>query len=819
MRPISSSPTKGNPGTVLTREPSTAPTNAATTSFAATTTVPRGRENVANMCTIENPRVRGRSQSPVKGPKFDLPQQPLHRDLFYKSPRPKSPSKGVINSDFTGRTFSEREWAVELKAKGRAIPPLPSRTLDEVLSKKAQSKSREDLLLDEVEAKVKLGSESVSTKESTFIEEPPTLGARDKATLPPTQSSLGPDSDSSTSSVDSVNIPRYEMIIWRTFPARNSHKVLGQTRKCSFPITKKLARKLLKGQETDSLTAFNQFISTQGTGIPVTSDPSFTLRVTVQSDGTPFPPEYLDVAEQQFAHIIDEIVSYQVQGYGRWAIDGMMRRVVTPEAGQLASLGPCLETLIVITLEACGNRWIGLPGFDANGNLKSIPRSEVYEVKKAGDAGTPHHGQYLPPSNTRFTSGPATTLKSTKNEDATISTPAIFQRWPTANATKGIDTTSLKPFKRSIPTTSVGQHSSSPDLADGEGETADEDMSMVSIENLQTVLEMEQSAKKFSKTSHTIGSKQAGATLGLTETGTRLSTSTTPFLAPTPARHQIHATSMFGSVLRMPANYAGEASITPTSKLPYYSRANPSPRAPLCDDPWGFDDADIDVAIKAKRGQMETPGLFEGDPTRCIPLKASASQAQNFEFATDEETVAIRPGVRGPGFVETTVRREPSATLGLASKSGAVQPYLKLSGDGLQQRAKKIPATKSLQNLAQAVGETAVVRRRWEESTTASLSKERPPSPIKSRANSPVKRTDGLVKSGIVTGAIRASNTKPFRRAQPTIGSVARTTSNTSLETQAGMRSKSRAEGGPSQAGNRVMRRVESGGTGLGRGN
>ena len=47
-------------------------------------------------------------------------------------PAAVSPSKPVYNSEFTGRTFSEREQALRDKANGLAVKPLPERKINEV---------------------------------------------------------------------------------------------------------------------------------------------------------------------------------------------------------------------------------------------------------------------------------------------------------------------------------------------------------------------------------------------------------------------------------------------------------------------------------------------------------------------------------------------------------------------------------------------------------------------------------------------------------------------------------------------------------------
>ncbi|KAF8423042.1 hypothetical protein EV426DRAFT_717700 [Tirmania nivea] len=874
MRPISSSPIKGNTSSVaelLRRDTSTASTSSAMASSGAATSAPRGRGDILDAAAIEIPHVRGRSQSPVK----DLrSQQPLNRNLFSKSPAPKSPSKGVINSDFTGRTFSERTRAVQLKVQGAAIPPLPSRTLDEVPWKKGRSRSREGSELDEVDINVRVGNGTASVKQTTIIQEHSTLVTKDKAPPTSTQLTMGLDSDSSTSSADTASIPRYEMIIWRTFPARKSHrdqKFPQQTRKCSFPITKKLAQRLVSGQKTDFITALNQFLSTQGTGVPITSDPSFTLQVTVQPDGTTFPPEFLDLAEQQFADIIDEIVSYQVQGYGRWSLDGMMRRVVTPQAGQLASLGPCLEALVVINLEACGNRWVGLPGFDADGNLKSISRSEISEAKKAVDASSPH--RYLPLAIARFTSDSATTPDS-KREFVTIPTPHISQhpsatdtRFPTApaktasKASKGVATTGLKPPQKIIATATITQRSSSPDFADGEEETGDEDMSLINIENVKVLLNNRKTSQFTPMASRTIGINQANACFGLP--GAHLPTSTTPSLAPTPVRHHgVHASSFIASGTGIAATYASEAPVSTASKLRYLPRLGSSTTAPLGDNVSFSDPGAIpkpkppttqaqDIATRAEgdqkakaqtthrrevlvKGQHEvekaymsnwnpsnplpgTPfgiGLLEQKPALHMvvptpPTNISLPEA----VTTDADTKSSKPQRRKVDNIGAGFARKTSGTL-VASKSGTLASRLQVPADRALVTAKPqtktlAHPTRSLQNLAQAAaGETAVFRRRWEESTAASLRKERPPSPVKSRANSPIKRADSPVKS---SSALDQPTT--------TASNFTRTASVRGLGAS-GARPKSRLECTTGPAGNRTKERVQSGATtGVVRGN
>jgi len=871
MRPISASPMKGNMNSVPVMPTHDSSTGSDTTSFAVAlaAVTGRGRGDTLGMVATEIPRIRGRSQSPVKSLRSDLTHHPLNRNLF-STPLQQSPSKGVINSDFTGRTFSERERAVELKAKGKEVPPLPTRTLAEVPWKKGASKSREGLELDEVDINVRLGNKTVSAKQTTTIPDSPTPVVEGKAPPAHIQPAMGPDPDSSTSSAGPASIPRYEMIIWRTFPARNGHsgrEVPEQTRKCSFPITKNLARRLVDGQKADFISALNQFISTQRTGIPVTSDPSFTIQATVQPDGTSFPPEFLDLAEQQFADIIDEIISYQVQGYGRWSIDGMMRRVVISEAGRLASLGPCLEALVVITLEACGDGWVGLPGFDADGNLKPISRSGISEAKKAVHAGTPRW--YLPSSTTMLTDGSATTLKSTKKENGRSPTSAILQHplaattsFPTVTApipsmaSKGVAMTSLSPPKRISATIPVEQRSSSPDLAGGEEETGDEEMSMINTKSVQVAPKNGKMPPIVPMESRTIGITQVNARLGLS--GIRLSTSTTPFLAPTPARHHGHDPSVL-------AAHTNNTPFNPASKLGYYPRTNSSTVVPFGDNT-SSSDSDAtpkpkpptteakdtatattdDGGHKAKaqgtlrrdvlvKGQFEagktyistrnpsnplpgtllSPGLLEQESTlrMVIPTPPPKILAPLATTTTDVDTKNTKPQRSQAGVFRAGFARKPSGTLP-SSKSGTFASRLQAPADGALATTKPQgktlpPPTKSLQDLVQAAaGDTTVVRRRWEESTAASLRKERPASPVKLLANNPITRADSPVKRSSALG-------QPIATAD----NLARTVSFRALRTT-GPRPKSRVEGATGQAGNRIRERVPSGTTvGVGRGN
>ncbi|RPB29015.1 hypothetical protein L211DRAFT_845042 [Terfezia boudieri ATCC MYA-4762] len=858
MRPISSSPMKGNTNSVqamLTHDTSRASAGSDTTTFADATEAftSRGRGGTLDTAMVETPRVRGRSQSPVKTLRSNLTQHSLDRNLFSNSLLRKSPSKGVINSDFTGRTFSERERAVELKAQGRDIPPLPSRTLAEVPWKKGRSKSREGFEPDAVDINIMPGNNIVL--EATTIQEPPTLVIKNKSPPAPIQSAMGPDSDSSTSSTDTANIPRYEIIIWRTFPARKNHRdqeAPEQTRKCSFPITKKLARRLVNGQKADFITALNQFIATKETGIPITSDPSFTLQATVQSEGTSFPLELLDLAEQQFADIIDEIVSYQVQGYGRWSIDGMMRRVVIPEAGQLASLGPCLEALVVITLEACGSRWVGLPGFDADGNLKSISRADISEAKKSVDASTPH--QDLPNSTTRLTSGSVAALKSTKKGNVTIPVPANFQRPPAANpsfptetfstvseTSKGVATTDSRPPKRSVTTVPVEQCSLSPDFADGGEESGDEDMSMINIESVQEVLKKGKTFQTTPIASRSNGINPFNSRLGLP--GGRLSTSTTPFLT---VRHHEHAGNFLASGAGIAATHGSESLITPVSKLTYYPRMSsstsgdnisptesngiPKPKKAITEDPeittatttHGDQKTKAqstlrrDVLVKGQfeaskpyissrnpsnplPGTLMSPGLFEQEPT---PRMAFPTPPPNtsLPLATeimDADTKATKPQRSRAEIIGVEFARQNIGTLE-SFKPGTFTSNLQALADRTHATKQQLPhPTKSLQNLAQAAaGETAVVRRRWEESTAASLRKERPPSPVKSQSNSTIKRADSPTKRSAQSIAAAAN--------------VARTVSLRTLRAL-GPRPKSRGDGVTGQGGRRTKDRVPSG--------
>jgi len=877
MRPISSSPIKANAS--FSREKLATHTLGAsmdlpTTSLPAATTAPRGRGGISDTGTIEVPRVRGRSQSPIKGVTSNLTQHPLNRNLFSKSPGPKSPSKGVVNSDFTGRTFSERERAIELKARGEPIPALPTRTMAEVPWRNGNSMSREVSGESDLGMVGKIGNNVGSSKETTTTT---MCGARssetiDKGSLASTASTTGTESGAPTGSTNAANIPRFELIIWRTFPIKKSDRgqeVSEKTHKCSFPITKKLARRLLNGQKADFITVLNQFISAQGMGTPVTSDPSFSFQLTAQPDGTSFPPEFLDLAEQQFADLVGEIISYQVQGYGRWSIDGMVRRVVIPEGGKLASFGPYLESLVVIALEACDNRWVGLPGFDEDGNLKTIPHSEIAGAQKAMHTGTPD--QNLPPSLARLTHGSSAALRVANMGTAIISTPADSQHLPTVNRSppttaphtasmpsKGGATTVLKYPSQEPAGVPIEQRPPSPGSTDGEDDARDEDMSIISLESLKATLKRE-TPDILPVASGALTNSKTKARPG--HAGVHLSTSIIPFPALDPARHHGHARSTTGDGADMARHDASAGPVptphmpkpavpnTPGIKSPYVPQASTSTVTQAGGIASSFDLGVIrkpkrpttgtcssqnitattqraqlqsthgrDVFVKGRfeagktyvssrnpsnplPGTLLSPGLFEQEPTlRMVaptpPAKIHATQAIVTTDAADTKAAKPQWSKAGMGLA-----RKTSGTLA-ASKSAL---RLQVHTNGAKQYTKTLPhPTKSLQDLTQAaVSEAAAVRRRWEESTAASLRKERPPSPIKSRANSPIKHLESPVK-------------RSFAPTQPTAASAARTEGFRALEAP-WVRPKSRLKSTASQAGDRT---TPAGVTvGLGRGN
>ncbi|KAF8461744.1 hypothetical protein BDZ91DRAFT_850950 [Kalaharituber pfeilii] len=173
--------------------------------------------------------------------------------------------------------------------------------------------------------------------------------------------------------------PHYQLIIWRTFKPEgetdNNSSTATTPKKISGPISEAYARTLCRvggtaAANTDPSDAHAQSLA----DIPTEVVSGRTLNavwlpLTHQANGAPFPASYQLVADAQFAEIVAEVVGYQQQGYGRWALEGVFRRVVAPLPGS-PDTREYLEALIVLSCLGKAQRGMEmLPTYDRDGRL------------------------------------------------------------------------------------------------------------------------------------------------------------------------------------------------------------------------------------------------------------------------------------------------------------------------------------------------------------------------------------------------------------------------------------------------------------------
>lgn len=355
-----------------------------------------------------------RSQSPVKNEQSWLKEnkggspfvgtEPTNRRLF------GSPSRAVFNTEFTGRTFSEREAILKDKRsqKGATLTPaLPERTITSAPWQKGLDNSKpkpSTSIADHIrlESSKNLGDcadimaskqGGVSARNRTLGTDKPvrvenevtsteTLATTQRVSKYPNELKVGLSSDDSSTSdnLKTLHLPslerlHYEAIIYRTFVETKDARgkdVPPLTRKCSFPISEELACAIFQGKNITFATPINSL----GDGMDLVNipgyDPLVRLPISTASDGTNFPATYLSAAERQLEEITSDVVMFQMIGYGRWATHAIHRRVVVPDSIDPEVLGPHVEAVVVIRLEGfIPGGFVGLPGFDAEGHLKS----------------------------------------------------------------------------------------------------------------------------------------------------------------------------------------------------------------------------------------------------------------------------------------------------------------------------------------------------------------------------------------------------------------------------------------------------------------
>lgn len=360
------------------------------------------------------------SGSPLRG------RETTNRKLF------GSPTRAVFNTEFTGRTFSERETILKDKRLQRGAvvtPALPERTitnapwqkgLDNSISASGNTKvehigkSNAGTIIADSEgsadnknvrdfvdvkatrqAGVFAGSRAMGTDEPVKVENEITNTEASTGTSViqglnhesgANTLKVGTSSDDSSASdiLKTLHLPNqehlhYEAIIYRTFTTKKDVREKGVaplTCKCSFPISEELAQAIFKGKNVTFATPVNSF----GDGKDLVNipgyDPLVRLPISTASDGTSFPAAYLMAAERQLEEITSDIVMFQRIGYGRWATHAIHRRVVIPDSIDPEFLGPHVEAVVVIRLEGfIPGGFVGLPGFDAEGNLKPLSES------------------------------------------------------------------------------------------------------------------------------------------------------------------------------------------------------------------------------------------------------------------------------------------------------------------------------------------------------------------------------------------------------------------------------------------------------------
>jgi len=615
------------------------------------------------------------------------------------------------------------------------------------------------------------------------------------------------------------DLPHYELIIWRTFApkgdARGNHTT-PKTRKVSFPITQEFAAKIAAGQNLTFINNLNTLL--EGTQNKL----ALLIPLSTGSDGMPFPPAFTEIAEQQFADIVGELVRFQEGGYGRWSLDSLRRRVAIDDAAFAPGLGPHLEAVIVIRMTGFTKKgWLGLPGYDADGNLRlSPPGMFPLDNDDIGSSGGSWSG-----------SSPATTMESVCAGDesglvdvglrnkvkkyAGTPCPSVLQTATTV-ATRAGDL----PEGNIVSSGSILSKSVNELFNKHKSHTRAYPLPIMSTPNV-----VERSAE------------------------IRLSISTTPFLPPKSGHKSTQGTIGDGTGMAAWNNYAGEAS-DPRVKHPATRTgakfSTPGANASKNDsgsgcipatatrlervtiENWSVADAGErvgapqpdgadsvwcgqNVLTKAQLevgktyvstrnpsnpipGALLSPGVIDSEPTlRMVlptpPAKSTARPGLTIHRNNISQQVGEKTANRRNKADLFDALFPANATSSMGSKSGAsiIRPPNAPPADLIQKAASRGPPalSKSSQNLNEAGrAETTVVRHRWEFATTASLAKGRPPSPVKARSHSPVKNKKPWTSS--ISGSPVKRSTSPVKTiyaatglgaAQPTVSSVARAAS------------------------------------------
>lgn len=692
--------------------------------------------------------------------------------------------------------------------RGYTPPPLPERTIDQVPWQRGR-RAKSELLEGEVEFEWDSDCEEVAgsrkiEKEDTRKQIGKKMNREDTVSrgglmspakmrelqagtssttigqLTTDAAGLGDDLSSSVSSeemvVSSTTSPKdqahYELIIWRTFRYKQDlqgNDITLKTRKCSFPITKTLAQKIF---------ACRNVTLSDGHGLSLTvpeDDLSVLLPLLQATDGTQFPPEYVQTAEQQFAEIVNELVDYQRNGYGRWSLEALRRRIVIVDAPANAMLPSHLEAIVVIHLTGIPKgEWLGLPGYDSEGNLQIVRADQTTPLFEVSNS-----------ENRIITAG--------NQQPAPPTSP--YKR---TNFIRNETTFPQTPFKAQVPAqviipphlvqriAAISTHSS-PAKGDHDNTDAhDEDMSMIHLED--THVTIKQTPPPRSQLPVPTPPRGHLPRQLSVRNEIRLSTSTTPYLPHTPAR-KVQYSPMFGSgvnVWKNPAsNETGErssvravhANMMPDTPRPKSKATDTWPggtifgmdtdraslRRDVLTNPPPFQANKTYVSSRNPSnplpGSLLSPGVIQSDPTVRIvtptpPAPKSKAHAlvsaSNISHAGKPSTgMFAKPGA--PASAKPGILRSTSGTSEPGTSTSTFTSTLKPPhGHGIKDEPRvaspRLPPTKSLQNLADRVGEGGGgLRRRWEQGTAASLAKERPPSPLKrSGTESPSKEQDNF---------------------------------------------------------------------------
>ncbi|KAF8455557.1 hypothetical protein BGX38DRAFT_1167544 [Terfezia claveryi] len=177
------------------------------------------------------------------------------------------------------------------------------------------------------------------------------------------------------------DLPHYELIIWRTFARKQDARgndITPKTRKVSFPITQDFAARIAAGQNLTFVNDSNVVLE------GAQDELALLIPLITGSDGILFPPEFMDIADKQFAAIVAELVKFQERGYGRWSLDSLRRRVVADDVAYASGLASHLEAVLVIRMTGFTKKgWLGLPGYDADGDLRIIPSGALNDGRSS----------------------------------------------------------------------------------------------------------------------------------------------------------------------------------------------------------------------------------------------------------------------------------------------------------------------------------------------------------------------------------------------------------------------------------------------------